>query len=219
MPQPSPAPRIRLSSAALVIAGICFALYPAIRPFSDEASLQGAAAFASTSWLAAHILAVLAFTLLPVGLFGLHASARPGPPERLAYGALILTMVAVGLILPFYGGEAFGLHAIGREAMGRRDAGLLEMAGVVRSGAGLAMFLGGSLLLVVAAIMATAAILRSGGRHRWSGIPLALGFALYIPQFFWTQPFRVAHGLLVAGGCIYMAAGLLLNGAARRQSP
>ena len=33
----------------------------------------------------------------------------------------------------------------------------------------------------------------------------ALGFALYIPQFFGNQPIRVAHGFLVALGCIWLA--------------
>lgn len=43
--------RIRISAFSFVISAILFVLYPAIRPFSDEASLQGAAAFASTEWM------------------------------------------------------------------------------------------------------------------------------------------------------------------------
>ena len=38
--------------------------------------------------------------------------------------------------------------------------------------------------------------------------PFALAFALYIPQFFGTQPIRVAHGLLVTIGCVWIAAEL-----------
>jgi di/tricarboxylate transporter len=71
--------RVRLSAAALVVAGILFVLYPAIRPFSNEASLQGAAAFASTEWLVAHVLAIVAFTLLPLGLLGGIQSGREFP--------------------------------------------------------------------------------------------------------------------------------------------
>jgi len=37
---------------------------------------------------------------------------------------------------------------------------------------------------------------------------IAVAFALYIPQFFGTQPVRVAHGLLVTIGCAWMAAEL-----------
>jgi len=34
------------------------------------------------------------------------------------------------------------------------------------------------------------------------------GFVLYIPQFYVNQPIRVAHGLLVAVGCLWLAAGI-----------
>jgi hypothetical protein len=49
----------RMAAVALVVAGVCFLLYPAIRPFADEDSLAGAEAFASGAWLIAHLLAVL----------------------------------------------------------------------------------------------------------------------------------------------------------------
>ncbi len=70
------------------------------------------------------------------------------------------------------------------------------------------MFLAGLLLLAVSAIIAAIAVWRSGRYPRWSGVPFAFGFALYIPQFFGTQPLRVAHGVLVAAGCLWLAAGL-----------
>ena len=34
--------RLRLGAISFVLAGIFFVLYPALRPFSDEVSLQGA---------------------------------------------------------------------------------------------------------------------------------------------------------------------------------
>jgi hypothetical protein len=49
----------RMAAVALVVAGVCFLLYPTIRPFADEDSLAGAEAFASGAWLIAHLLAVL----------------------------------------------------------------------------------------------------------------------------------------------------------------
>src|SRR5215218_11162161 len=58
------ATRVRLSTAALIIAGLLFVLYPAMRPFSDEASLQGAAAFASPYCLGSDRLDLGRFTLL-----------------------------------------------------------------------------------------------------------------------------------------------------------
>jgi hypothetical protein len=200
--------RARLSAVALAIAGILFVLYPAIRPFSDEASLEGAAAFASTEWLVAHTLAILAFTLLPLGLLGLHSSLQGTIAEPLGYWALVLAMIGTGLTLPFYGGETYGLHAIGQEAVRQEAADLLSLASVVRSGAGLATFALGLLLLGMAAIVVAFAVWTSGRYLRWSGIPFAVGIALYIPQFFGSQTLRVAHGFLVAVGCLWIAIGL-----------
>ena len=69
-PNPAMALRIRLGAAAFAIAGVLFVLYPAIRPFSDEVSLEGAEAFGSSSWIVAHMLAMVGFTVLMVGLLG-----------------------------------------------------------------------------------------------------------------------------------------------------
>jgi len=208
MRQSADGSRLRLSATAFVIAGALFVLYPAIRPFSDEASLQGAMAFASTEWLVAHVLAMVAFTLLPLGLLGLHSSVEQTAAGPQAYGAVVLSLIGVGLTLPFYGGEAYGLHAIGQRAIREQSAALLDMAAVVRSGAGLVIFLVGLLLLAIATVLAAIAIWKSGRYSKWSGIPLAVGVGLYIPQFFWPQPFRVAHGVLVATGCLWIAIGL-----------
>jgi hypothetical protein len=200
--------RDRWSALALFIAGVGFVVYPALRPFSDEVSLQGAAAFASGNWIAAHMIAMLAFTMLLPGLFGLYSLLGETRVERLAYAAIAVSMIGVGFTLPFYGGEAYGLHAIGLEAMRQGDAALLNLASTIRSGPGLIMFLVGLIILAVGVIMLAASIWRSGRYSKWSGIPLALGMALYIPQFFGTQPLRVAHGVLMAVGCLWIGVVL-----------
>ncbi|WP_243669586.1 hypothetical protein [Methanoculleus chikugoensis] len=52
--------RIHLSALSLAVAGACFFAYPAIRPYTDEASLAGAGAFASPpAWLLSHTLAMV----------------------------------------------------------------------------------------------------------------------------------------------------------------
>jgi hypothetical protein len=185
-----------------------FVLYPAIRPFSDETSLQAAQAFASPAWTVAHMLAMVAFTLVALGLFGLYLALQEGVAERRAFWAFVLSLLGVGLTLPYYGGETFGLRAIGEEAIKEQNATLVGLAGVVRSGPGEIMFGVGLLLLAVGAILTAATIWKSGVLSKWSGIPFAVGFALYIPQFFATQPIRVAHGVLVAIGCLWIAAGM-----------
>ncbi|WP_138494388.1 hypothetical protein [Paenibacillus pinistramenti] len=208
MSQPVKVLRIGLSAASLVIAGILFVIYPALRPFSDETSLEGAIAFASSEWLAAHMLAMVAFTLLPLGLLGLHNSLHGTAVNSLTYRAFLFCTLGTGLALPYYGGEAFGLHAIGQEAIRQQSAELVSLASTVRGGAALIMFLAGLLFLGVSAILWAIAIWKSGKYPKWSGIPFALGLCLYIPQFFVGQPLRIAHGLLVAFGCIWIAADL-----------
>jgi hypothetical protein len=208
LPRSVKASRARLGAVSLAVSGVLFVLYPAIRPFSDEASVQGAAAFASTAWLLAHLLAMVGFTLLALGLLGWYVSLQESTVERLAFRALVLSVLGIGLTLPFYGGEAFGLHAIGQDALRQHSVALLSLASVVRSGAGLVMFLVGLLLLALGAIMGATAVWKSGTFPKWSGLPFALGFGLYIPQFFGTQPLRVAHGLVVAAGCLWLAAGM-----------
>src|ERR671937_1201043 len=99
MPEPG---RVRIGAVALAIAGILFVLYPAIRPFSDETTLEGAAAFASARWLVAHVLAMFGFILTALGAGGLWLAIRETRAERAAFRAAVATAVGVGLTLPFY---------------------------------------------------------------------------------------------------------------------
>ncbi|WP_062051938.1 hypothetical protein [Bacillus sp. JCM 19034] len=204
MSLPSKKLHVHFSSISLVISGILFVLYPALRPFSDESSLQGAAAFSSTEWLLSHILAIVAFTLLPLGFYGFQYSLQ----NSLTYWAFVFCLVGVGLTLPFYGGETFGLYAIGLEAINQQSVDLLSQADIVRSGFGLVMFVIGLLLVAIAAILLTIALWTSNKYLKFSGIPLTLGMILYLPQFFFDQPLRVTHGMLVAIGCIWIAIEL-----------
>ena len=110
---------------ALTVAGVCFVLYPAIRPFTDESSLRGAQAFASPSWLVAHTLAMAGFILVTLGLWGLYEQLRGGRAAGRARAGLLLTAAGAGLTLPYYGAECFGLHAVGQQALKRHDPGLL----------------------------------------------------------------------------------------------
>ncbi|MGY8665417.1 hypothetical protein Q3C01_24065 [Bradyrhizobium sp. UFLA05-109] len=183
-------------------------IYPALRPFSDERSLLGAAAFGSGAWLASHMLAIVAFTLLPLGLLGLQRSLLGTRAERLLFVSVVLCVIGIGLTLPFYGGESYGLHALGQEALRQNSDAPLGLVDAIRSGPGLVMFLVGLLLLAVSAIVTATALWRSCHYPKASGVPFAVGMSLYIPQFFGAQPLRIAHGLLIAVGCAWMAACL-----------
>lgn len=202
-----PTSRVGPLALALASAAPMFVLYPAIRPFSDEVTLSGAAAFASTAWLLAHGLAMAAFILTAFGMTALRAATGPRAAGT-AEWAFVLGWIGIGLVLPFYGLETFGLAAIGAESIQRQDASLLAIAAAARGGPGLLVFLVGLVVLAVAAILAAVATWRAGLQPRWAAAPLAIGLVLFIPQFFWSQPLRVAHGLLVGGGCLSLALAL-----------
>jgi len=204
----APSSAVRLGALSLALSGILLLLYPALRPFSDEAgaeTLQGAEAFASPFWILAHTLAAVGFILLALSLLGLRIALQKTASERLASVALVVTWIGVGLSLLYYGAESFALHAIGQQAVAQHSTELLTLVTAIRYGPAIYVFAVGLLLLAVGPILAAIAVWRSGTLSRWSGIPFALGFALYIPQFFGTQPIRVAHGLLVALGCVWLA--------------
>jgi hypothetical protein len=152
---------------------------------------------------------MVAFVLLGLGLLGLYIRLQQTKMERLTIQALVLVWIGVGLTLPYYGAETFGLHAIGQEALKESNPALLSLANSIRLHEGLAFFLPGLVLLAVGTVLFAITIWRSNSLIRWSGIPLATGFVLYLPQFFGPQSFRVTHGVLIMIACLLIAWILL----------
>ncbi len=204
--------RIRFAAYSLVLSGVFFVLFPVVRPFFDESSLQGAADFASTRWVVAHALGMGGFILLTLGILGVYIRLRPTKVEGRAFRALILAWIGSGLTLPFFGAEAFSLQVIGQAAVNQNNTALISLVNSVRFGSGIIFIVSGLLLVAVATIFLALAIWKSGLLPKWSGIPLGIGFVVYIPQlqgdpFF--QPIRIAVGVLIALGCIWIARGML----------
>ncbi len=203
---PSAPPGISVFAACLALSGVCLLLYPVLRPFSSEVGAQGARAFASSPWVLAHLLAILGFVLLGLGMFGLYLRLQFTRLERRMVVALSLSWIGIGLTLPYYGAEVFGLHAVGQRTLSVGDMRLLKpLTRSIRWEAGIYFIIAGLLLLAVGAVVAAAAVWRSERLPRWGAIPLASGVVLYIPQFAASQPVRIAHGLLMTAGCWWLA--------------
>ena len=203
------ASRTRVVTAApeLWLAGIAFAVYPAVRPFSDEVSHQGVLAFASTRWVVAHAVGIVAFTLLGLGLARLADSI--GRRHGLARAGLAVAWVGIGLTLPYYGAEVFGLHAAGQQGLATGDVAQFDaLVHDIRLGPGIWFILVGLLALAVGVMLLAAAAWPEASAPRTSLLPLAVGVALYLPQFAAPQPARVAHGLLMTAGCLLLARGI-----------
>ncbi|GLY67190.1 hypothetical protein [Amycolatopsis taiwanensis] len=205
----SPGTDIRGARAAAIglgLAGVLFAVYPATRPYSDESTLDGAAAMASPAWIVAHLAAVVGFVLVSLGLLALRLAIGG---TGLARASVISGLVGVGLTLPYYGAEVFGGNAIAARALADNNPALMSAVDAMRfNPAAAVLFAGGLLLIAVAAILVAAAIWRSGALPRSSGVLFAVAFALFIPQFYASPALRIAHGVLVAVGCLWLATGL-----------
>lgn len=187
----------RLAPLSLAAAGVLFLLYPAVRPWTDETTVDGAReAMASGAWVAAHAFAMIGFILVPLALLALRESIGLAPVVVMSAGA--------GLVLPYYGAEDFGLHAAATHG-----GDLLAIAEATRfDPVAMTMFGAGLLLLAAGAIMVAVAIWRTGALPRTSGILFAAGFALFLPQFFAPAPVRIAHGVLMLAGLLWLAVAL-----------
>jgi hypothetical protein len=192
----------RWGAAALAFAGVMFLLYPAVRPWHDETTVAGAReSMASSAWVAAHFFAMLGFIAVGLAMLALRSVV----PTRLAGAALITTWVGAGLTLPYYGAEDFGLHGAARSDVGD----LVALADAVRfAPLAATTFAIGLLALTAGAILAALAVWRSGVVAAPAGVLYAVGFALFIPQFYLPATARIAHGVLLAAGCLWLAAAL-----------
>jgi hypothetical protein len=194
-----------LFAACFALSGLFFVLYPAIRPFSSEVGLDGAHAFASSRWIVAHSLGILGFVLLGLGVLGVYLRVSDTQLAGRMVAALALVWIGVGLTIPYYGAEVFGLHAVGQRTISRNAPGMLKpLTHDIRWEAGIYFILIGLLLLGVGAILVGTAVWRSDRFNRWAGVPLAIALVLYIPQFTGPQAVRVAHGFLMLAGCVWL---------------
>ncbi|ODT99314.1 MAG: hypothetical protein ABS81_25945 [Pseudonocardia sp. SCN 72-86] len=185
-----------------------------MRPAGDAVPATTAAAFAGWTWPTAHLAGVAGFALVTAGLFGMRDRLTGTPGRRLAGWALGTWGAGAALVLPYYGAEAFSLHALGANVTD--TATLVALTEAVRMGPiQVTVFGVGLVLLAVGGILAAVAAARSGVLPRWSGLVFALGFALYLPQFWFPMELRIAHGGLVAVGCIGLAEALRRAGPAR----
>jgi hypothetical protein len=194
--------RNRWGAVAFAFAGVMFLLYPAMRPWHDETTLAGAReSMSSNAWVAAHFFGMLGFIAVPLGLLALHGFAR----SRLSLAALLAAWIGAGLTLPYYGAEDFGLHAIA----GSGTPNLLDVVDQVRyQPVAVTIFALGLLSLGAGAVLAAVAVWRSGALSRAASVLFAAGFALFIPQFYLPAGARIAHGVLVAIGCVWLAVSL-----------
>lgn len=187
-------------AAALALAGVAFATYPAIRGYGLEIGLAGAELWARPAWLAAHVLGMAGFVLAGWGLAAVDRRAG-------RWGLL-----GAVLVLPYYGAEAFGLHALGRRATETGDASMAAAADMFRYGpVALTVFALGLTLVAAAGLRLLVLVPRATAVSRVGLSLVGLALATYLPQFFATPTGRVVHGAVLGVGLVVLAATVLVR--------
>jgi hypothetical protein len=209
--------RTRPGALALAVAGVLFLLYPAVRPWHDESTVEGAtASMSSAAWVASHLFAMIGFILVPLGLLALRDQLRDQLGGRLISAAVVTGWIGAGLTLPYYGAEDFGLHAIATQyADGQRFDLLDTVDGFRYHPVAMTMFGLGLLTLAASGVLVGLAVRRSRVLPQWSGAAFALGLVLFLPQFFTPAPVRIGHGVLMAAGCLWLAAAMARSASRR----
>lgn len=212
------APRFKGSRFAApgIGTGVLMAAYLLIRPYGDFGGGEthaAAEALASPRWVVAHVagaLAIGSFARLALRL----ADVTPGLPARVARWAGLTGTV---LVLPYYGAETFGLHAVGRAVLAG-DASALALVDLIRNHpAALTTFGLGLVLLAVSGISLGLAWWRErGDAAAW---PLGIMFALLLPQFYLPPTGRMAYGVAYALAALFLVARSMRSRAQAVQSP
>jgi hypothetical protein len=218
-PAPPPA-RAGLTAALLAAAGVLFVVYPALRPYSSETELEGALAFASDRWVLAHVCGMIAFGFLAAACVlttsGASRTTQKSTTQKSTTQKSTTTnspltgtaaLLGVALILPYYGAEAFGLHAIGEAAVTHGAANLAEVAEAVRYQPVALTLFGAGWIVLAAAGIGWARMLWERGPRMGAAL-IGAGMVLYLPQFFLPPWLRIAHGVVLGAGLAAVAIAI-----------
>jgi hypothetical protein len=200
----------RLAAGAwLVGSGAALAAYPILRPYAASGAPDGVGQLASGAWPLAHVLGMFGFVALAFGLRAIAGAQPAAWPSGAARRAETVAWAAVAMLLPYYGAEAFGLHAIGAYAAQHGDVAVLAVVDSFRYAAlPLTLFGIGLLLLAVTGVLIARAAWSGGTLARLGGLAVAAGTVTYLPQFFGTPQVRMVHGLLLGAGLAVLGVAL-----------
>jgi hypothetical protein len=130
-------------------------------------------------------------------------------PYRVRAAAVALAVAGILFVLyPALRPYTDETTLVGQYALNANDPGLLDLAHQVRFGPGMVLFGAGLVLLAAGGILTAITVWRDRGLVAWGGVLTGIAVALYLPQFFGPPPVRMAHGVLLAVGCLWLAMGL-----------
>lgn len=194
--------------------GMLMAAYLLLRPYGDSRpGSTMAEAFASPRWVIAHTcgaLGLAAFAWLALRLAGLDTSRA----ARFTRGA---SVAGAALVLPYFGVESFGLHAIGARAQSG-DLAVLDLVDQVRYQPPAISMFGVGLILMAISGIAIARIWshRPGASPRWAAWPLGALLAMFLPQFFLPELGRMLFGIAYLAAAALFAISCLRTTTSKR---
>ncbi|HET9648247.1 MAG TPA: hypothetical protein VFP34_08450 [Microlunatus sp.] len=195
-------PSVR-SAGALALAGLAFIAYPVLRGYGVETGLAGAALYARPEWLLAHVLGMVGFVLLAIGISAVD--------ERAGRWA---TWGAFG-VLPYYGAEAFGLHALGIQVQRTGHADMTAVADLFRyHPIALTVFALGWIAFGAVGVRLIRLARRRSGLERAGLLLVGIALLAYLPQFFLPAFGRIGHGVVL--GCGLLLLGYVVQSGRRR---
>ena len=196
--------RTRIAALSFPISGLVAAvaaLTPGIgiKPSLDPYRFSQAANYVGL----ANLAGIISLVFLLFGFQTLHAFLERSSVDTWAFAGMILSVIGLGLFLPFLGIFAFAAPVVGRVYL----SGDLQAVDIVSEATGLsnpaAFAFGGISVLcsVLGAILFSVAIWRSGKMPKWS----ALAYA-YSAPLNWTPHYVPVLWLL--GGILLFGAGI-----------
>src|SRR5215204_5589005 len=158
---------------------------------------------------------VLGFTLLTLGVFALTVYLSDIRGEQWALGAMILSILGVGLLLSHYGLRAYAVPALGGAYLGG-EQGAVGMANVIFGDPTRSVFYAAFLLYSAGFILFGFAVWGSGTLPQWAGVLLALHAPLLSAPL--PDVFSVLGALLLLMGGGWVALTVLRRPPARMRA-
>ena len=195
--------RTRIGALAFPISGLVAtsaALVPGIgiNPAVDPAGFAQAANYVGP----ANLVGVVSLVFLLFGFQALHAFLERNATDKWAFAGMILSVIGLGLFLPFLGVFAFAGPVAGKFYL----SGNLQAVSIISEATGTmnlaSLAFGGVSLLssVLGSILFSVAIWRSGKLPKWSAIAYAISAPLnWIPHYI--------PALWFLGGILLLGAG------------
>ena len=208
--------RIRLGAAALAISSFFILLAQSIQPFLRNVQTNPSdlsLALTSSAYLFAQILFLLAFPLFSTAAISIYKLLSYSRDHRLAFAAMVFSVIGVGLSMPALGINAVVLPLIGKIYLGG-EAGALSLYLALQNYPQLLILKLGGYLLVIGIAVFSWVIWRNEILSKWGAMSYLVGWILFV-----VLNDRLSTAGLFSSGLMIALGGITLARAIWIQAP